>query len=261
MPTSVTLAVNVDLPSSDDTLPARIKTIFEEPLSKTFFPDGTVTEKDVRSAFGNITQEMTVIELNELVNQVSEVKRDVVSWGKQRVRELLVTHSKEFLHDIMTFEQLGAFWKANGTEEAAAILWQTCYGSFDYLIDWELQLEKEYMNYRGYSYGDTGKSPRKGCVARSLALRKSEAIKILNRKSERSHGGSFYMSRKNHMLENGKKFDKRKKGSTIGPHATIGETHFFKVEIAIERLREKKGKLVSRVKTDACPQMCYSPIS
>ena len=60
------------------------------------------------------------------------------------------------------------------------------------------------------------------------------------------------------MLENGKKFDKRKKGSTIGPHATIGETHFFKVEIAIERLREnKKGKLVSRVLGDACPQMCY----
>jgi hypothetical protein len=27
----------------------------------------------------------------------------------------------------MTFEQLGAYWKENGTEDAAAILWQTCY--------------------------------------------------------------------------------------------------------------------------------------
>jgi hypothetical protein len=167
-----------------------------------------------------------------------------------------VAHSKEFLHDIMTFEQLGAYWKENGTEDAAAILWQTCYGSFDFLINWELDLEKEYMVYRGYSYVETAKSPNKGCVARSLALRKSEAIKILNRKSERSHKGTFYMSRKNVMLENGKKFAKRKKGTTIGPHATIGENHFFKVEKAIERLREnKKGKLVSGVLFDACPQM------
>jgi hypothetical protein len=257
MPTPVRLAVSVALPSSDDTLPAKIKSIFEEPLSKAFFPDGTVTEKDVRSAFGNITLNMTDIELSELVKQVSDVKKDVISWGKQRVRELLVAHSKEFLHDIMTFEQLGAYWKENGTEDAAAILWQTCYGSFDFLINWELDLEKEYMVYRGYSYVETAKSPNKGCVARSLALRKSEAIKILNRKSERSHKGTFYMSRKNVMLENGKKFAKRKKGTTIGPHATIGENHFFKVEKAIERLREnkKKGKLVSGVLFDACPQM------
>jgi hypothetical protein len=257
MPTPVRLAVSVALPSSDDTLPAKIKSIFEEPLSKAFFPDGTVTEKDVRSAFGNITLNMTDIELSELVKQVSDVKKDVILWGQQRVRELLVAHSKEFLHDIMTFEQLGAYWKENGTEDAAAILWQTCYGSFDFLINWELDLEKEYMDYRGYSYVETAKSPNKGCVARSLALRKSEAIKILNRKSERSHKGTFYMSRKNVMLENGKKFAKRKKGTTIGPHATIGENHFFKVEKAIERLREnkKKGKLVSGVLFDACPQM------
>ena len=83
------------------------------------------------------------------------------------------------------------------------------------------------MDYRGYSYGDTGKLPNKGCVAQWLALRKSEAIKILNRKSERLHKGTFYMSRKNVMLENGKKFAKRKKGTTIGPHATIGVEHFF----------------------------------
>ena len=256
MPTPVSLAVSVALPSSDDTLPAKIKSIFKEPLSKAFFPDGTVTEKDVRSAFGNITLNMTDIELSELVKQVSDVKKDVISWGKQRVRQLLVAHSKEFLHDIMTFEQLGTYWKENGTEEAAAILWQTCYGSFDFMINWELDLEKEYMDYRGYSYGEKGKLPNKGCVARSLALRKSEAIKILNRKSERLHKGTFYMSRKNVMLENGKKFAKRKKGIMIGPHATIGEKHFFKVEKAIERLREnKKGKLVSGVLFDACPQM------
>jgi hypothetical protein len=262
MPTAVNLAVSVALPSSDDTLRTKIKSIFEEPLSKAFFPDGTVTEKDVRSAFGNITLSMTDDELTELVKQVSDVKRDVISWGKQRVRELLVEHSKEFLHDIMTFEQLGAYWKENGTEDAAAILWQTCYGSFDFRINWELDLEQEYMEHRGYSYGDTGKSPTKGCVARSLALRKSEAIKILNKKSERSHKGTFYMSRKNVTLENGNKFAKRKKGTTIGPHATIGGEHYFKVEKAIERLRgKKKGKLVSEVLFYVSPQTSYSPPS
>jgi uncharacterized protein YktB (UPF0637 family) len=261
MPTAVSLAVSVALPSTDDTLTAKIKSIFEEPLSKAFFPDGTVTEKDVRSAFGNVTLNMMDDELSELVKQVSDVKRDVILWGKQRVRELLVEHSKEFLHDIMTFEQLGAYWKENGAEDAAAILWQACYGSFDFRINWELDLEKEYMDYRGYSYGDTGKPPNKGCVARSLALRKSEAIKILNRKSEGSHKGTFYMSRKNVTLENGNKFAKRKKGTTIGPHATIGGEHFFEVQKVIERLREnKKGKLVSEVHFDASPQRSCSPI-
>ena len=96
MPTAVSPAVSVALPSTDDTLPFKIKSIFEKPLSKAFFPDGTVTEKDVRSAFGNITLNMSDNELKELVKQVSDVKRDVVSWGKQRVRELLVEHSKEF---------------------------------------------------------------------------------------------------------------------------------------------------------------------
>jgi hypothetical protein len=51
-------------------------------------------------------------------------------------------------------------------------------------------MEKEYMDYRGYSYRDTGKLPTKGCVARLLALIKSKAIKILNKKSERSHKGT-----------------------------------------------------------------------
>ena len=256
MPTTVGLAISDALPSTDDTLPAKIKTIFEEPLSKTFFPEGTVTEKDVRSAFGNVTLSMTDPELKELVRQVSDVKRDVVSWGKHRVRELLVEHSKEFLHDIMTFEQLGAYWKENGTEDTAAVLWQTCYGSFDFAIDWELHLEKEYMDNRGYSYTDTGKSPIKGCVARSFSLRRSEAVKILNRKSERSHKGTFYMARKDVMMKNGNKFAKRKKGTTIGPHATIGGEHFFGVEYTIERLREqkKKGKLVSKVLFDDTPQ-------
>jgi hypothetical protein len=210
MPTAVSLVVSDTLPSLDDTLPAKIKSIFEKPLSKAFFPDGMVTEKDVRSAFGTITLNMTDNELRELVKQVSNVKGGVISWGKQRVRELLVEHSKEFLHDIMTFEQLGAYWKENRTEDAAAILWQTCYGRFDFRINWELNLEKEYMDYCGYSYGDTGQSPHKGCVAQSLALRKSEAIKILNKKSKRLHKGMIYMSRKNVTLENGKKFAKRK---------------------------------------------------
>jgi hypothetical protein len=262
MPTAVSPAVTVALPSSDDTLPAKIKSIFEEPLSKAFFPDGTVTEKDVRSAFGNITLNMTDDELGELVKQVSDVKRDVISWGKQRVRELLVEHSKEFLHDIMTFEQLGTYWKETGTEDAAAILWQTCYGSFDFRINWELDLEKEYMDHRGYSYADNGKSPTKGCVARSLAVRRSEAIKILNKKSERSHKGTIYMSRKNVTLEKGNKYAKRKKGTTIGPHATIGGRNFFEVEKTIERLREKrKGQLVSEVLFNFSTQTSYSPVS
>ncbi len=143
MPTSAGSPENsVDLPSSDEALLAKIKLVFEKPLSKAFFPDGMVTEKDVRSAFGNITLNMTGNELVELVKQVSDVKRDVISWGKQRVRELLVDHSKEFLHDIMTFEQLGTYWKENGTVDAAAILWQTCYGAFDFKTNWELDLEK-----------------------------------------------------------------------------------------------------------------------
>jgi len=255
MSTAVTLADSSALPPTDDTVSTKIKLIFEEPLSTAFFPDGTVTEKDVRSAFGNITLDMTDEELSELVKQVSEVKRDVISWGKQRVRELLVEHSKEFLHDIMRFEQLGAYWKENGTEDAAAILWQTCYGCFDFKINWELDLEKEYMDNRGYSYVDMGKSPKKGCVARSLALRKSEAIKILNRKSEGSHKGTFYMSRKNVTLENGKKFAKRKKGTSIGPHATIGGDHFFEVQKAIDRLRDtKKRTIVSEVHLNANPK-------
>jgi hypothetical protein len=84
MPTPVSLAVSVALPSSDDTLPAKIKSIFEEPLSKAFFPDGTVTEKDVRSAFGNITLNMTDIELSELVKQVSDVKKGCDFVGKAK---------------------------------------------------------------------------------------------------------------------------------------------------------------------------------
>ena len=64
------------------------------------------------------------------------------------------------------------------------------------------------------------------------------------------------------MFENGNKFAKRKKGTLIGPHATIGGEHFFEVEKAIERLREnKKGKLVSEVLFDASPQTSCSPIS
>jgi hypothetical protein len=193
---------------------------------------------------------------------VSDVKRDVVSWGKQRVRELLVEHSKEFLHGIMTFQQLGVYWKKNGTEDAAAILWQTCYGSFDFQINWELDLERDYLGLCGYSYVDTGKTPVKGCVARSLALRKSEAIKILNKKSDSSHKGTIYMSRKNVTLQNGNKFAKRKKGTTIGPHATIGETDYFEVEKEIKRLREsKEGKHVSEKHFGACPQTSCSPIS
>jgi hypothetical protein len=259
MPTAVSLADGAALPSVDDTLPSKIKSIFEDPLSKAFFPDGVVTEKDVRSAFGNVTLNMTDDELGEWVKQVSDVKSDVVSWGKQRVRELLVEHSKEFLHGIMTFQQLGAYWKENGTEDAAAILWQTCYGSFDFKINWELDLEREYMSLRGYSYVDTGKTPVKGCVARSLALRKSEAIKILNKKSDSSHKGTIYMSRKNVASQNGKKFAKRKKGTTIGPHATIGETDYFEVEKEIKRLRDD-GPHVSKTLFGTCQQTSYSPI-
>ena len=44
MPTAVSLADGAALPSVDDTLPSKIKSIFEDPLSKAFFPDGVVTD-------------------------------------------------------------------------------------------------------------------------------------------------------------------------------------------------------------------------
>ena len=232
-------AVNPTVSISNETIAAKIKSIFEKPLSKAFFPDGTVREKDVRSAFGNVTLNMAEVELTALVEQVMKVKTDVISWGKNRVHALLLEHSKEFLHGINNWDLLGDYWRDNGTEVSAAILWQICYGAFDFKINWELDLEKEYMENRGYAYEETNKAS-KGCIARSFALRKSEAIKILNNKTQRTHKGTIYMSRKNLTAGKGKKFAKRKKGTTIGDYATIGKQKFFGVEKVIQGLRDSK---------------------
>ena len=240
MPTAIVRTVAV--PSGQDTVATKIKSIFEKPLSKAFFPEGTVTEKDVRSAFGSITLNMTDSELRELVQQVSDVKTDVISWGKQHVKELMAKNSKEFLHDITNFEGLCNYWKANGDGDTAAILWQTCYGSFDLMINWELELEEEYMAFRGYSYEVSDKKS-KGCIARSLVLRKSEAIKRLNMRAHLTHGGKIKLARENVAASNGKKFAKRPKGTTMGPYATIDGVEFYEVHKVIERLR--KGKYVS----------------
>ena len=146
--------VNPTVSIANETPAAKIKSIFQKPLSKAFFPDGIVTEKDVRSAFGNVTLNMTEGELRELVEQVNKVKTDVISWGKAHVRTLLLKHGEEFLNGIGNFDQLGDYWKDNGTEVSAAILWQICYGSFDFRMNWELDLEKEYMKSRIFLPGD-----------------------------------------------------------------------------------------------------------
>ena len=95
------------------------------------------------------------------------------------------------------------------------------------------------MENRGYTYEETN-SASKGCIARSFALRKSEAIKILNKRTKRTHEGTIYMSRKNLTAGKGKKFAKRKKGTTIGDYATIGKQKFFEVEKVIQGLRDSK---------------------
>ena len=48
------------------------------------------------------------------------------------------------------------------------------------------------------------------------------------------------MEERSNWLSKGKKFAKRKKGTTMGPHANIGGVEFFEVHKVIERLRKRK---------------------
>jgi len=209
--------------SEESTEESAVAHLIAQPLHPELFkPAGVVTERQVLSAFGNVTVGLHKDVIAALVDKVQGIKTDVRSWGLQKVRAKIVQNFTQCSPggSICSIEQVAEYWKANGTAEAAGKLWYACYGAFDDEPGWDVKLEKEYMGMCEYTYREI-EDKRKGCFARTIGQRKTDIIKMINRASEKTHQGVIRLQRLPEEMDEKTKYKKRKKGTTLGGFVTL----------------------------------------
>jgi hypothetical protein len=165
--------------------------------------------------------------------------------------------------DIWVWYDVKRYWAENGTEEAAANVWEACYGYFDKRGQWEVQLEREYMQMKDFVYRrdiilSTGLPP-KGCFAKLFSECKASRVKAVNRATENTHKGKIRLQRTKEEMKGVKnRFQKRKKGTALGAFATLKKSKLYQPEVILQpKEEERKQREVSQIGTAFCVTLFY----
>ena len=230
--------------ADESTEEERVAQLIAQPLHPELFkPAGAVTQGQVLSAFGNVTVGSHKDVIEALVEKVQEIKTDVRSWVLQQVRAKIVQHFTQCSpgRSFCSIEQVADYWKENGTFKAAGMLWYACYGAFNDEPGWDVKLEQQYMEMCEYTYRETGER-KKGCFARTIGQRKTDIIKLINRKAATTDQGLIRMQRSSEEMDEKTKYKKRKKGTTLGGFAKLDGQVKYEPDVVVTSSKHKNDE-------------------
>ena len=208
-----------------------VEHLHKEPIHHLYFkPNVDTTVGHAQATFGDRTVGMSEQALQLLLEHAKAAKKEATGWGDQAVQQMIIGHMRQLGHDnIYTWRDVKECWKQNGNEDAARSMWDACCGCFDRKPGWEVELESKYMAMKHLTY-HAEKGESKGCFAKLFSNSKCTRVKAINRVGGRSHGGLTRVQRTKEEVAAGKRFKKRRKGTTLGGFATIGGKEIFEPE-------------------------------
>lgn len=246
----------VTMSDTEAQLQAKIDDLHSEPISRQYFvTDKSVTVNHVRCSFGTRVSKYDAGSLQALASHVDSVKKDATTFGCQKVERQIVLNMRDLGHDVMSWKNVLVLWKNNGDSETAACIWESVHGWFDKNQEWSTEWETEYMKLRNLAYKNTNE---KGCFARLFSACKCTRVKALNRASSKTHGGKIFLQRDPAEIDEGTKFRKREKGTTLGAFAKDenGDQLHNPKQYLVQRLKQRTERNVSWCVVLLCLQNC-----
>jgi uncharacterized small protein (DUF1192 family) len=155
-------------------------------------------------------QESVDVTLHNFQEQTKKDIQKLRSWAKVKVRNFIVKEAQDRRLKILGTDEvvtelshLNDIFEADGTLGTAEQLWYCFFGIFDKIENWEILLEKEYMEQHKIGYRecrDGAKKPtlrEKGCIAQIIRTVKNGMVDVLNRRAQKedSHGNKLGITR------------------------------------------------------------------
>mgnify|MGYP006271347803 CR=1 FL=1 len=192
------------------------------------FSTKSVDREQALSLHGQLTNNergATENDIKQCCNILRAQKSAVISWARAKVGEKIIQfaqkhkipHPTDNSSVITNIQQLEKAWYQN--EGLAEQVWMALFGEFDFLGNWEMKLESEFLQEFNWTYiGFTDKNGRhgrqKGCVAKIIHWQKCQFVKYINAATKRpgGHGKSVAITQPTELTEkNGKKQTFRRK--------------------------------------------------
>jgi len=181
-----------------------------------------------------------------LIEKVHRLRDHARKFGLQKVTAQIIKNAQALgLNNVNGIADLRREFQEHLTDWMAAIIWQSFFGAFDLMRNWEVRLEKEYMETMGYTYlPDTEVNPKtgkvknlKGCFASLMSEAKNKLVSNFNDVFSK-YDTKIVLERAKGTVKGTDVHKKRKPGTCLGPFCYIKGKPYYNPELHIKRQNE-----------------------